>query len=94
MKQRTLKITKNTFNSKKVRFIWIIHKEADLLNNIKVVGTGEGKILQGTNKTPVESGIGKGVPSGDSSDLVSEGVLQGLQLDMSTRERKSIAKEF
>lgn len=45
-----LNIAKNTFQSCKVRFPWIMHVQAYLLNSIRNVWLCEGQVLQGSSK--------------------------------------------
>jgi hypothetical protein len=51
--QSTLKIPKNALQSAQMRFLGIVHVQADLLNCISDIWPGEGEILKSPSKTAV-----------------------------------------
>jgi hypothetical protein len=53
----TLKVPKNPLDRTQVRLAGIMHVEAELLDNISVVGPGEGEIRKSANKTAVVNGV-------------------------------------
>jgi hypothetical protein len=56
--QITLKIVLNALHSSKMRLSRIMHIQADLLNGVCYIWTGEGEILQSTNNTAILCGVG------------------------------------
>jgi hypothetical protein len=56
--QITLKIALNALRSSKMRLSRIMHIQADLLNGVCYIWTGEGEILQSTNNTAILCGVG------------------------------------
>ena len=52
-----LKIAKDAFNERKVRFTRVMHMEMDLLNNISNVWASESSVLEGTREATMERGI-------------------------------------
>ena len=55
MRQRTMKVTKDTFQSKEVRFTGIMHEKTYLLNSICYIRTSESEILKCSSKALIES---------------------------------------
>lgn len=53
----TFDVPKNMLESLEVRNTWVMHKEADLLNNISKTRTSKGDILQGPSEALIKSRI-------------------------------------
>jgi hypothetical protein len=58
----TLHIAKDVFDELEVGVSWIMHEEANLLDDVGEVGTCEGKILEGTSEASVEARVREGGP--------------------------------
>ena len=58
--QSALKAAENARHSAKMRLLGVVHIEADLLNSIRNIWTGEGEILKCSSNAAIVSRVGDG----------------------------------